>query len=53
MQSLASSNRVLDAIDQKLKILARHPEMGQLRHERNSAIVMVRQGVVRCPLTLR
>jgi plasmid stabilization system protein ParE len=36
MQSLASANRVLDAIEQKLQILARHPEMGQLRHDLHS-----------------
>lgn len=31
MQSLASANRVLEAIEQKLKLLARHPFAGQAR----------------------
>ncbi len=31
MQSLASANRVLEEIEQKLKLLARHPFAGQAR----------------------
>ena len=31
MQSLASAHRVLDAIEEKLKLLSRHPMSGQAR----------------------
>ena len=38
MKSLASANRVLEAIEQKLKLLARHPLSGQARPDLQTGV---------------